>query len=164
MLKIRFLMLLLSLALLASCQKAPATEEKKEGEAKQAEPKQAQEAAVTKALENVDKSPAAIAKQAAAEAPPAFAHPVSPKQPPVAQGLKGTVVETLDGGGYTYVRINDGTNDIWLAGPGTRIKAGDLLEAPRGALMRNFRSKTLDRVFPEIYFVDHIKVAKGEGE
>ncbi len=162
MLKMRYLMLLLSLGLLAGCQKTPEAEVKKEAEAKQSEPKLAQKAAEGKALANIDKAPAEIAEKAAPDTAPAFVHPVSPKQPPVAQSIKGTIVETLDGGGYTYVRINDGTDDIWLAGPGTRVRVGDFLEAPRGALMRNFKSKTLDRIFPEIYFVESIKITRGE--
>jgi hypothetical protein len=66
----------------------------------------------------------------------------------------------MDAAGYTYVQVKSGKSTFWLAGPGTTLKAGDRIRAPKGALMRNFASKALDRTFPEIFFVDHIQVAR----
>jgi len=45
----------------------------------------------------------------------------------------------------------------WLAGPETEIKKGDQITTPtKGSEMEGFNSKTLDRTFETINFVDAI--------
>ena len=77
-------------------------------------------------------------------------------------GLNGTVVETMNTGGYTYVQVDTGKEKIWAAAPEFQVKVGDLVTVPTGMLMRNHHSKTLDRTFDQIYFVGKIPVAGAE--
>lgn len=66
----------------------------------------------------------------------------------------GTVIESIDAAGYTYVQVESNTENIWLAGPKTTITQGGSIDVNTRAPMRNFHSKALDRDFPVIYFVD----------
>ncbi len=66
----------------------------------------------------------------------------------------GTVKETMESGGYTYVLLQNDRETIWIAGPATPVAVGDTLTVPDGALMTAFHSATLDRTFDEIVFVD----------
>ncbi len=66
----------------------------------------------------------------------------------------GDVVETMNSGGYTYVLLDTGSEQIWAAATQTTIAVGQKISVPKGMAMQNFPSKTLDRVFDEIYFVD----------
>ncbi|MBU0484596.1 MAG: DNA-binding protein [Proteobacteria bacterium] len=73
--------------------------------------------------------------------------------------LSGTVTETMDASGYTYVQIDTGSEKIWAAGPRTALKVGDEVSMPQGSPIQNFQSKTLNREFEMIYFVSLIIVA-----
>ena len=73
--------------------------------------------------------------------------------------VNGTVVETMNTGGYTYVQVDTGKEKIWAAAPEFQVKVGDLVTVPTGMLMRNHHSKTLNRTFEKIYFVGKISVA-----
>ena len=85
------------------------------------------------------------------------ATPVGAK--PAPGSVNGTVVETMNTGGYTYVQVDTGKEKIWAAAPEFQVKVGDLVTVPTGMLMRNHYSKTLDRTFDQIYFVGKISVA-----
>ena len=73
-----------------------------------------------------------------------------------AKRLAGTVVETMNAGGYTYVRIESGGEKVWAAGPQCQVAVGDAVDLAPGTPMANFHSKTLDRTFDVIYFVPSI--------
>ena len=68
----------------------------------------------------------------------------------------GTVVETMESGGYTYVRLEE--NDRWLAGPPTTVVIGDNVEYIYAVEMGEFHSRTLDRTFNNIMFTPSLKV------
>jgi hypothetical protein len=70
----------------------------------------------------------------------------------------GKVVETMSSGGYTYVRIDDGTKKIWAAGPETTVEVGDTVSVPSGLPMKGFKSTTLGRTFDTVYFVSAIEI------
>ena len=75
-------------------------------------------------------------------------------------GSQGTVLQTMDSGGYTYVEIDTGAKKVWIAGPLDKVAIGDKLPVPVGAVpMHNFNSKTLDRTFEEIFFVGALRPA-----
>jgi len=76
--------------------------------------------------------------------------------------LAGKVEETMDSGGYTYIRINKGNQDIWVAGPVTAIKVGEEVSFPTGMKMENFQATSLDRTFDLIYFVSNISKSGGQ--
>ncbi len=65
----------------------------------------------------------------------------------------GTVAETMDAGGYTYVLLDRGGDKIWVAGPQTALAVGDQVSMAPGMAMPNFESKALERTFDVIYFV-----------
>jgi len=82
--------------------------------------------------------------------------------------FQGTVIETMKAAGYTYVLVDVGeefrwmaasdTEEpvVWLAGPETELKVGDVVSWQGGSVMRQFRSGTLDRSFTEIVFVSSL--------
>jgi hypothetical protein len=82
-------------------------------------------------------------------------HKTAPKQDPHAStNLAGTVVETMNAGPYTYAQLEQNGKKFWVAGPQSQVAVGQKLAKLTGSLMVNFRSKTLNRTFDEIYFID----------
>jgi ribosomal protein S17 len=78
---------------------------------------------------------------------------------PNADGWTGSVIETMDAGSYTYVRVDTGKEKIWAAAPQFQVKVGDKVSVPQGIPMENFESKTLKRTFDVVYFVGAIQTA-----
>jgi hypothetical protein len=77
---------------------------------------------------------------------------------PAAQGEGGKVVETMASGGYTYVLVDTGSEQVWAAAPEFAVAVGDDVFIPNGMVMQNHTSKTLDRTFEKILFVDAVQV------
>ena len=77
--------------------------------------------------------------------------------------LTGTVAETIDSGGYTYVLVKSGSTTSMGHRVPAAIRVGDTVRLPKDMPMRNFTSKTLNRTFDLIYFVPQIK-AEGAGQ
>ena len=75
----------------------------------------------------------------------------------------GKVVETMDSGGYTYVRLQSDKDkkDVWIAASQFSVKTGDRLTAPLEMPMTNFHSPSLNRDFPIVYFVSQV-AAEGQ--
>ena len=69
---------------------------------------------------------------------------------------KGTVVDTMNSGGYTYVHIKEADKTFWAAGPQVDVKAGDVVSVTEQMWMKNFTSNTLNRTFDELLFVGQI--------
>lgn len=98
-------------------------------------------------------APAAATPQAAASAPAA--------QSGAAQN-KGQVLQTLNGGGYTYAEVATASGQkVWVAGTQIDFKPGDAVEWGDYAVMRNFNAKSLGRTFNEILFVSRWGPAGG---
>jgi len=70
--------------------------------------------------------------------------------------LYGSVVETFDAGGFTYVLLDSGKQQFWAAGPLTRLLPGTMVAIYSQMPMENYHSKNLDRDFELIYFTDRI--------
>ena len=66
--------------------------------------------------------------------------------------LKGSVVETFDSGGYTYLQLDNGSKKFWAAIGQTKVTVGDEISLKNGTMMQNFYSRSLDRTFEEILF------------
>lgn len=79
-------------------------------------------------------------------------------QPAASQLKEGTVLETINSSGYTYVHVDIGTEKIWAAGPEFQVKVGDSVIIPEGIPMSNYHSKTLNRDFEMVYFVGSVLV------
>jgi hypothetical protein len=101
-----------------------------------------------------------LAGAADKEAKKAQPAPAAKVQPP--NGGKGKVLETMDGGGYTYVKVDIGGKSAWAAAPAFKVKKGDVVTVPEGSPMANFHSDTLKRDFDLVYFVPNVDVAGGK--
>lgn len=66
--------------------------------------------------------------------------------------LNGTVLETMDSGGYTYLQLDTGAGKPWIAVPQAKVAVGDKISCQPGMVMKNFSSKTLGRTFDSIVF------------
>lgn len=78
---------------------------------------------------------------------PAFAGPQAPT-------VYGEITEVIAAAGYTYVEIDTGDGKVWAAGPETSLKVGDRTGFSTNMPMADFHSKSLNRDFPVIYFVN----------
>ena len=72
----------------------------------------------------------------------------------------GKVLETMDASIYTYVQVTGAKGPVWIAASKTPVAKGNIISYPDGAVMTNFTSKSLNRTFDSIIFVDKIKVEK----
>jgi hypothetical protein len=70
----------------------------------------------------------------------------------VGPSLSGKVVETMNAGGYTYVRLEKNGKKIWVAVPEMKVSVGQQMVFQPGQEMTNFTSKTLNRTFDSIIF------------
>ncbi len=84
--------------------------------------------------------------------------------------IAGRAAETMDSGGYTYVRVEQGKDSSWVAVTQRPVKVGDKVSFAGGAVMNDFTSKTLNRTFKTIVFSDgpagkqaSAKTVKAEG-
>jgi len=99
-----------------------------------------------------------ISKKAA---PAASLEEASGSSSPVPTVVRGSVSETMNGTGYTYIQATDSSGQkIWMAIPETKVKVGDKIEFSysKQQLMVNFHSKTLNRTFEKIYFLPGVNV------
>ncbi|MDP6979557.1 MAG: hypothetical protein QF570_13305 [Myxococcota bacterium] len=99
--------------------------------------------------------------------------PMPPNHPPIdqtpagavhpgqasANELVGTVTETVDASSYTYVKVDAGTRSAWAAAPRFPVQVGDRVSIPTHSPMQNYRSDSLGRTFPLVYFAERIRVA-----
>lgn len=66
--------------------------------------------------------------------------------------VAGKVAETIDSGGYTYVRVLEGKDSSWVAIPQQAVKVGAEVSYGKGLVMNDFHSKTLNRTFKKLVF------------
>jgi hypothetical protein len=66
--------------------------------------------------------------------------------------ISGNVVETMDSGRYTYVRLEKNDKKIWVAVYKMKVNVGQYMSFKPGVEMVNFESKTLNRKFDKIVF------------
>jgi hypothetical protein len=76
-----------------------------------------------------------------------------------AQTAEGTVLETMDAGKYTYVRVKTATSEIWAASSPFKVAVGDQVIVPLDSPMEKFHSPSLNRDFALIYFAPAIRHA-----
>lgn len=72
----------------------------------------------------------------------------------------GKVIDVINVPSYTYVQFTHGKEKVWLATATTTVKKGDTVSFADGQAMHNFHSKTLNRTFDQIYFVNDIQVKR----
>ncbi len=77
------------------------------------------------------------------------------------QSLSGKVLETMDAGGYTYLKVDTGLSQPWVAIPQSKVTVGQEVTYEPGMVMKNFASKTLNRTFDSIVFSSGLVGANG---
>ena len=100
--------------------------------------------------------PTQPAAQTPAPQPAAPAAEPVPTSAAVPAGISGTVIETMNAAGYTYVYVDNGTDKVWAAAPEFAVKVGDEVMVPEGMAMHNYHSQTLNRDFDVVYFVESV--------
>lgn len=99
---------------------------------------------------------AATAGTAAAQAQPAAAAPATASaQTPTgapAGKLAGPIVETMDSGGYTYMKIKTAQGEEWVATPMVKVKKGQVVSIAPQMTAEKFQSSSLNRTFDRIVF------------
>jgi hypothetical protein len=93
---------------------------------------------------------------------PPLSSKATAKGPEVAEAMnvKGTVLQTMDAGLYTYIEVKADSGNRWLAAPQVAVKVGDKIRFPEGMEMKAFESRTLKRKFDSIFFVSGIAPAE----
>jgi hypothetical protein len=69
-----------------------------------------------------------------------------------ADGLHGKVLERLDAGRYSYLRLSTSSGEIWAAVLLTKASIGSEVTIENPMPMDGFETKTLNRKFDRIYF------------
>ena len=73
---------------------------------------------------------------------------------PIAHTAK--VVETMSSAGYTYIRVEEDGVNYWIALPQTEVSVGEQISFYEQMLMEGFTSRSLNRTFDRILFVEAI--------
>lgn len=68
----------------------------------------------------------------------------------------GNVLETIDGGGYTYAKVDQDGNAYWIAGPKSNVAVGASISYIEQMIMTDFTSKALNKKFDTLMFVSAI--------
>jgi len=100
--------------------------------------------------------PVATQEPASAPAPQAEPQPEPATAPAPAGPMAGPVLETMDAGGYTYVKVKTAQGETWAAAPKVTVKVGDEVVVQNPMPMPGYHSKTLDRTFEMLYFATAI--------
>ena len=67
-----------------------------------------------------------------------------------------TILETLESGGYTYMKVKESKNSYWIAMTHRDVKVGESIKFTEQGWMKNFHSKTLNRTFEDILFAGEV--------
>jgi len=78
------------------------------------------------------------------------------KQQPTSNRIHGKVTGIIKTSVYTYAEVDTGKKKVWVAGPVTPLKTGDMISFSTDMPMKNFYSKSMKRDFPIIYFVNSL--------
>jgi hypothetical protein len=66
--------------------------------------------------------------------------------------LSGTVLETMDAAGYTYMNLDTGDQKVWVAIPQSEVSKGEKVSVVEGMEMKDFHSNSFNRTFESIIF------------
>ena len=76
--------------------------------------------------------------------------------------LQGEVLEAINAGAYTYLRLQTKDGEIWAATMLSNYAKGARLQLNDPALMTNFTSKALGKTFDQIVFASSISTETGD--
>ncbi len=98
---------------------------------------------------------------------PVFAADLPAGHPPIDQSQQqpvanhsGEVTEATPAAEYIYLHVKGSDGEEWLATMKSDIKPGTKIKWNDGFVMRNFNSKTLNRTFESVRFVEVAEPAK----
>jgi len=74
----------------------------------------------------------------------------------------GKVLEKKEVMGYDYLRVDQNGTQRWVAIAKAPVKVGDTVGYDTKTVMKNFKSKTLDKVFDEIIFANEVYLPSKE--
>ncbi|MFH2123192.1 MAG: DNA-binding protein [Pseudomonadota bacterium] len=112
-------------------------------------------------------TPAASADTPKVAPAPVATTPVTPAPAattPQSNTISGTVLETMDAGGYTYLQVDTGKAQQWVAIPESKVRKGEKVSYYDGMVMPNFTSKSLNRTFESILFSPGLLGAQGASQ
>jgi hypothetical protein len=69
-----------------------------------------------------------------------------------ADTVSGTVIETMNASGYTYMLVAGSSGKTWVAIPEATVEKGTTVSYYQGMIMEKFTSKTLNRTFDNLVF------------
>lgn len=73
-------------------------------------------------------------------------------EPATTPTVSGTIIETMNASGYTYMLVESGADKTWVAIPATTVEKGESVSYYEGMIMKDFTSKTLGRTFDTVVF------------
>jgi hypothetical protein len=76
---------------------------------------------------------------------------------PAGFSRRGTVLQSLAAGEYSYIQIEENGKQIWIAVMATKVSKGDVIEFPDSPAFTNFQSKILNKTFDTLIFAEGIK-------
>ena len=68
----------------------------------------------------------------------------------------GKVLEIKPAMGYKYLKIQEEGKETWVAIANAPVNVGDKIGFDKRTMMKNFKSKTLNQAFKEIYFASDV--------
>jgi hypothetical protein len=68
------------------------------------------------------------------------------------KSIRGKIIESMSGAGYTYLLLEAGEESIWVAIPEIKIATGQVISVQPGMVMTNFESKALSKIFERLIF------------
>jgi hypothetical protein len=71
---------------------------------------------------------------------------------PAQKAVKGKVLESMSGAGYTYLLVEEGPDKTWVAIPESKVEVGQEVALQPGMVMKAFESKALNKKFDSIIF------------
>jgi len=77
-----------------------------------------------------------------------------------AQIFYGKVLEIKPAMGYKYLKIDENGKTLWVAIANAPVKIGQKIGYDKKTLMKDFKSKSLNQKFDEIYFASEVYLAK----
>ena len=72
----------------------------------------------------------------------------------------GKILEIKKVMGYDYLRVNEDGVQLWVAITQTPVQIGEIIGYDKITVMHDFKSKTLDKTFKEIIFVNDLYLPK----
>lgn len=69
---------------------------------------------------------------------------------------KVTVAEVIQANSYTYLNVNEGKENYWVAVTKREVEIGETYYFTGGLEMKNFESKDVKKIFEKIYFLDQL--------